>query len=150
MVIGLSLGLLGLLGVALGAKSLADSGVIGRASSSLSLKTSSDQIAENDRAFAEKYMSESVIDSSASPQPFISSPELTRPESVSGGSSGNDNRGKKDTWRKLKYSTLGGAVGYTASSVLEAADEVGDAIKSVDWSVVFLLGGAILVYKVLK
>ena len=140
MVLGLTLGVLGLLG--LGGFALAKKGVIGGTQSPLST-TSVEAISENSKEFASRYASETVIESSSSPQPFITSAEMMRP-------SGDDNNNDKDDFvfsPKTKFAFGSGAVAgwLLGSDVDEAMQECG-----FNWG--FLLGvvGAYVVYKVLK
>ena len=131
MVLGLSLSLLGLLGLAVGAKQVSDNT---DAASSFMPDASSD-VLKNSKEFTEKYLSDSVINSD-SPQPYIDSNELVRP--ATGG-------GKDD--RKIGKSAFLGGLGL--GSLFSLADgDVGKRNRL--WLLVGLLAGGYVVYKVVK
>lgn len=130
MVLGLSLSLLGLLGLAVSAKNVSDST---DAASVLVSDASSDVWSESER-FTEKYMADSVV-SDASNEPYITSPEIVRP-SLGGGGSASD--------RKIgKHAFLGG---LGLGSVFSLASSEKNRL----WLVLGLLAGGYVIYKVVK
>ena len=128
MVLGLSLSLLGLLGLAVSAKKVSES----TDAASVLTDAPSGDVWSNSADFAEKYMSDTVVDSS-SPEPFISSNEMVRP-SLGGGD--------KDDRKLGKHPFLGGfgsGVLFTLSTS-----------KSSLWYLVCLGLGAYVAYKVVN
>lgn len=139
MVIGVTLGVLGLLG--LGGFALAKKGVIGGSVTPLST-TSAETISENSKEFASRYAAETVVDSSTSPQPFISSPEMMRP------SGDNDGKDKDFVFSpKTKFAFGSGAVaGWLLGSDVDGAIREG----GFNWGLLLGVVGAYVAYKVLK
>lgn len=123
MVIGLSLGLLGLLGIAWGAKKLSDSYDGGSVKfSPADLSSEGIQEAFNNSDFAEKYQNDSVL-TAESEEPFISSAEISRPSS---GFSGKD----PDHYKRKK-NKAGFGSGFVAASVLDFLGDVSDDVSDV-------------------
>ena len=130
MVLGLSLSLLGLLGLAVGAKGVSDRA---DAASSVMPDASSDVWSESQK-FTEKYMSDTVVDDSSN-EPYITSAEIVRPTLGGGGS-------KSD--RKIGEHAFLGGLGL--GSVFSLASDR----KNRWWLVIGLLAGGYVVYKVVK
>ena len=128
MVLGLSLSLIGLLGLAIGAKKASD---VSDAASSVMPDASSDVWSESER-FTEKYMADSVVTDSSN-EPYMSSPEIVRP-TLGGG---------KDDRKIGKHAFLGG---LGLGSVFSFASDKYNRL----WLVLGLLAGGYVVYKVVK
>ena len=128
MVLGLSLSLLGLLGLAVSAKKVTDST---DAASGLVPDASSDVWSESEK-FTAKYMADSVVTDSSN-EPYLSSPEIVRP-TLGGG---------KDDKRIGKHAFLGG---LGLGSVFSLASSEKNRL----WLVLGLLAGGYVVYKVVK
>ena len=133
MVLGLSLSLLGLLGLAIGAKKVSDSADVlsGKYYDGMSV----DEVLSNSEAFTEKYLADSVINSESA-EPYITSPEIERP--TLGG-------GNKDD-KKLGKSAFLGGLGLGSFFSLVGDDGKRNRL----WLVVGICTGAYVAYKVVK
>lgn len=145
MVLGLTLSALGLLGlVGMGAKKASDSvsGASFSSAFSSNVPTEEDIIEVGkliDSWSSEDYEADSVL-SSESPQPYIDSPEITRPVLGGGGNKDDKKNGKIGFVRAF-------GAGYVVSEILDGFKTVAENADSLI-PFLYLVFGGYVVYKV--